>query len=111
VSAVHAGDQAVLMFRGCVGLVFLAHGCNHVFGGGKIAGTGRWFTRLGTRPGIVHAWLASLTELGTGVLLLARLATPLAAAGVIGTMLVAWVTNHAATASSSSGPARATSTS
>jgi putative oxidoreductase len=46
------------------------------------------------RPGIVHAWTASLTELGAGVLLIVGLATPLAGAGVIGVMLVAWITNH-----------------
>jgi putative oxidoreductase len=46
------------------------------------------------RPGIVHAWFASLTELGAGVMLLLGFATPLACAGVIGTMVVAWITNH-----------------
>jgi putative oxidoreductase len=76
--------------------VFLAHGYNHIFGGGKIGVTGRWFERLGMRPGIMHAWTASLTELGAGALLVLGLATPLAAAGVIGTMVVAWITNHRA---------------
>jgi len=89
-----AADLTVLIFRVGVGFVFLAHGWNHIFGGGKIAGTGRWFEALGMRPGIVHAWLASLTELGSGTLLMAGLLTPLACAGVIGTMAVAWVTNH-----------------
>ena len=89
-----AADLALLAFRVAVGIVFLAHGYNHIFGGGKIAGTGRWFESLGMRPGWLHAWLASLTELGCGVLLLAGLLTPLACAGVIGVMLVAWITNH-----------------
>ncbi|HJQ47209.1 MAG TPA: DoxX family protein [Amycolatopsis sp.] len=89
-----AADLALLVFRVSVGIVFLAHGYNHVFRGGKIAGTARWFESLGMRPGILHAWTASLTELGAGLLLLLGLATPLAAAGVIGTMLVAWITNH-----------------
>jgi putative oxidoreductase len=44
-------------------VVFLAHGYNHVFGGGKITGTGRWFESLGMRPGWLHAWTASVTEL------------------------------------------------
>ena len=70
------------------------HGYNHFFGGGKIAGTGRWFESLGMRPGIVHAWVASLAELGAGVLLIFGLLTPIACAGVIGTMVVAWITNH-----------------
>lgn len=90
----YAFDLALLAFRVGVGAVFVAHGYNHIFGGGKIAGTGRWFDALGMKPGLMHAWTASLTEVGSGVLLILGLATPLAAAGVIGTMLVAWITNH-----------------
>jgi putative oxidoreductase len=93
-SASHAADVSLLLFRVVVGIVFLAHGYNHIFRGGKIAGTAGWFASLGMRPGIVHAWLASLTELGAGTLLVLGLATPLACAGVVGTMLVAWITNH-----------------
>lgn len=93
-SAATAADVSLLVFRAALGVVFLAHGYNHVFGGGKIAGTARWFESLGMRPGVLHAWTASLTELGAGALLLLGLATPLACAGVMGTMVVAWVTNH-----------------
>lgn len=89
-----AVDVALLVLRFTVGVVFIAHGYNHIFGGGRIPGTARWFESLGMRPGILHAWTASATELGAGVLLILGLATPLAAAGVIGTMVVAWVTNH-----------------
>jgi putative oxidoreductase len=84
----------LMAFRCVVGIVFVAHGYNHVFGGGKIAGTASWFAGLGMRPGWLHAWTASLTELGAGALLVLGLLTPLAAAGVIGTMVVALVTNH-----------------
>ncbi len=42
----------------------------------------------------MHAWTASLTEIGAGALLVAGLLTPVAAAGVVGVMLVAWITNH-----------------
>jgi putative oxidoreductase len=90
----HASDLALLVLRVVTGGIFLAHGLNHVFGGGKIAGTGRWFESLGMRPGWLHAWTASLTEIGAGSLLLAGLLTPFAAAGVVGVMLVAWITNH-----------------
>jgi putative oxidoreductase len=89
-----AFDIATLLFRVALGVVFVAHGYNHIFGGGRIAGTARWFDGLGMRPGIVHAWMASLTELGSGALLFLGLATPVACAGVAGTMIVAWVTNH-----------------
>lgn len=91
----HSVDLALLVLRVGVGVVFLAHGINHVFGGGKIAGTGRWFESLGMRPGWLHAWTASLTEVGAGALLLLGLLTPVAGAGVVGVMLVAWITNHA----------------
>jgi putative oxidoreductase len=94
VSATTAADVSLLLFRACVGIVFVAHGWNHIFGGGKIAGTARWFQSLGMRPGLLHAWTASITELAAGALLLLGLATPIACAGVIGTMVVAWITNH-----------------
>jgi putative oxidoreductase len=90
-SAINLG---LLLLRLVVGVVFIAHGWNHIFGGGKIAGTARWFDSLGMRPGIMHAWTASLTELGAGTLLVLGLLTPLAGAGVVGVMLVAWITNH-----------------
>lgn len=89
-----AVDLGLLVLRVTVGVVFLAHGFNHIFGGGKIAGTGRWFDSLGMHPGRLHAWVASVTEVGSGALLLTGLLTPLAGAGVLGVMLVAWITNH-----------------
>lgn len=89
-----AVDLALLVLRLVVGGVMLAHGINHIFGGGKIAGTGRWFESLGMRPGWLHAWTASLTEIGAGALLVLGLLTSVACAGVIGVMLVAWITNH-----------------
>jgi putative oxidoreductase len=86
---------ALLVLRVGVGAVMLAHGWNHVWGGGGIAGTTRWFAGLGMRPARLHAWSASLTELGAGALLVVGLLTPLAGAAVVGVMLVAWITNHA----------------
>lgn len=87
-------NLALLLFRVAVGIVMLAHGINHIFRGGKIKGTAGWFESLGMRPGIVHAWTASLVEVGAGALLILGLGMPLAGAGVVGTMLVAWITNH-----------------
>jgi putative oxidoreductase len=87
-------DLSLLVFRLAVGAVMVAHGYNHIWGGGKIAGTGRWFESLGMKPGWLHAWTASLTELGAGALLLFGLFTPLAGGAVVGVMLVAWITNH-----------------
>jgi putative oxidoreductase len=94
VSDVDSINLALLVFRVAVGAVMLAHGLNHIYGGGKIAGTARWFESLGMRPGMVHAWLASLTEVAGGIALILGLLTPLGGAAVIGVMLVAWMTNH-----------------
>jgi putative oxidoreductase len=90
----HPVDIAALLLRAVLGATMLAHGFNHAFGGGKIAGTTRWFASIGMRPAWVHAYVATVTEIGSGVLLLLGLLTPLAAAGVLGTMLVALVTAH-----------------
>ena len=73
-------NLGLLLLRLAVGGTMMAHGYNHVFRGGKIAGTGRWFDSLGMKPGKLHAWLASATELAAG-----------ACAGV---MLVALIVNH-----------------
>ncbi|MGZ4677948.1 MAG: DoxX family protein [Acidimicrobiia bacterium] len=91
IDGVYAG---LFILRVAVGIVMLAHGYNHIWGGGKIEGTARWFESLGMKPGIVHAWTASLTELGAGTMLILGFLQPLAAAGVIGVMLVALITNH-----------------
>lgn len=90
----NAMSLGLLLIRVVLGVVMLAHGYNHIFGGGKIAGTARWFESLGMRPGWLHAWTASLVELGSGAMLVLGLLIPLAAAGVVGTMLVALITNH-----------------
>jgi putative oxidoreductase len=89
-----AVDIASLILRLSIGVTIFAHGWNHVFRGGKLPGTARWFESIGIRPGRVHALLGSVTELGAGVLLLAGLLTPLAAAAVVGTMVVALIANH-----------------
>jgi len=89
-----AVDLVLMVFRLTIAVVLLAHGWNHIFGGGRIAGTARWFESLGMRPGIVHAWAASATELGAGVLVGLGLLTPLGAAAVVGVMIVALVTAH-----------------
>ena len=85
---------AALVLRLALGGTIMAHGWNHAFGGGKLPGTARWFESIGIRPGRMHALAATVTELGAGALLVLGLLTPLAAAGVVATMLVALVANH-----------------
>jgi putative oxidoreductase len=87
-------DIASLLVRIVMGITMLAHGYNHAFGGGKLPGTARWFESIGIRPGRVHALFATVTELGVAPLLFLGLLTPLAAAGVLGVMVVALIANH-----------------
>jgi putative oxidoreductase len=87
-------NLGLLVLRVSIGATMVAHGINHVWRGGKIAGTGRWFESLGMKPGVVHAWLASATELVAGSMLIVGLLTPLAAGALLGVLLVAWITNH-----------------
>ena len=84
-----------LLVRVIVGLTFAAHGYKHFFLGGKVAGTARWFDSLGMKPnGMIHAILASATELACGILMIFGFLTPFAAAGYVGVLLVAGWTNH-----------------
>jgi len=85
---------ALLLVRVVIGVTMMAHGYNHWRGGGKIAGTGRWFSGLGLRYGVLQAWMSVVTELGAGLLLVAGLFTPLACAAVISVMLVAGLLAH-----------------
>jgi len=87
-------DLALLLFRSAVGAVMLAHGINHIIGGGRIPGVAGWFGSLGMRQPMVQAWLASLTEVAAGACLVLGLLTPFGGAGVVGTMTVAWIINH-----------------
>jgi putative oxidoreductase len=89
-----AADTALLLVRATVGVTMMVHGYNHWHGGGKIAGTARWFSGLGLRCGTLQAWMSVVTELGAGLLLLAGLATPLACAAVISVMLIAGLLAH-----------------
>lgn len=87
-------DLCLLLLRVTLGGVMLAHGINHIIGGGRISGTAGWFASLGMRSGTLHAWLASTTEIACGGLLVLGLFTSLAAAGALGVMVVAWLINH-----------------
>jgi len=84
----------LLLVRLAIGGTMIAHGVNHWIGGGKIAGTARWFAGLGLRQPVLQAWMSVVTEIGAGVLLVLGLLTSLAAAAVISVMLVAALLAH-----------------
>ena len=79
-------STALLIFRVIFGFVFALHGWGKVRGG--IGGTAGWFDSMGMKPGMLHAWAAAITEMGTGVMIMLGLLTPFAAAGMVGVMVV-----------------------
>ena len=87
-------DIAAVILRLALGWTMFAHGYNHVWGGGKLPGTARWFGSIGFRHSQFQALMASVTELVVGPMLVLGLLTPLACAGVLGVMLVALIANH-----------------
>ncbi len=90
-----AVNTALLMLRVVTGLWMFAHGWNHFFGGGKIDGTAGWFGSLGMKAPKLNAWMASLGEIGGGLLLIAGLITPAGSAITIAVLLGAVFTVHA----------------
>ena len=89
--------EGLFIIRAVLGALLFAHGCQKLFGwwgGHGLEGTGGFFHQLGHRPGRQMAALAGASEAGGGALLFLGLLTPLGAAAVIGTMIVAAVSVH-----------------
>ncbi|KEQ24277.1 DoxX family protein [Paenibacillus tyrfis] len=87
----------LLLVRLVVGLLFIGHGAQKLFGwfgGYGPKGTGGWMDSVGIKPGVVMAVLAGLMELLGGVLFAAGLLTPLAAVLIAATMVGAIVKVH-----------------
>src|SRR5215207_4551365 len=91
-------ELGLLVLRIVVGLLFMGHGAQKLFGlfgGHGLQGTAGFFEQgLNLRPGKVHATGAGAAEFFGGLLLVLGLFTPLAAAMLIGTMVVAVITVH-----------------
>jgi putative oxidoreductase len=85
---------ALLLMRVVIGITMMKHGYNHWRGGGRIAGTARWFSGLGLEHGVLQAWMSVVTELSAGFLLIVGLLTPLACAAVIPVMVIAGLLAH-----------------
>jgi putative oxidoreductase len=90
-------DVVLLIVRVVVGGLFVGHGTQKLFGwfgGHGVDGTAGFMESLGYKPGRPAAVGAGVTESLGGVLLILGLATPLAAAMVVGTMVNAVVSAH-----------------
>jgi putative oxidoreductase len=92
-------DLALLILRVVVGLLFVGHGAQKLFGvwgGHGLAGTAGFFESIGLRPGRIHAPAAGAAELVGGALLALGLFTPIGSALIIAVMVAAALTVHLA---------------
>lgn len=91
-------DLALLVLRLVVGLLFVGHGAQKlfgVFGGGGLESTAGMFDNIGLQPGWLHARAAGTAEFLGGALIALGLFTPFAAAALIAVMTAAVITVHA----------------
>jgi putative oxidoreductase len=85
-------DLGRLLLRGVIGGLFIGHGTQKLFGwfgGPGRDGTEQMMGKLEMHPPRAHAVVSGATEATGGALLAAGLATPLAAAELIGVMFTA----------------------
>lgn len=88
----------ILLIRLAVGLTFMGHGAQKLFGwfgGYGLKGTGGWLESIGLKPGVTMALIAGLAEFVGGLLFAFGLFTPFAALLIAATMFVAIVKVHA----------------
>jgi putative oxidoreductase len=90
-------DLGLLILRVVLGLVFVGHGSQKLFGwfgGSGLKGTSGWIGMMGFRPAWFWGLMAALAEFGGGTLLLLGLFSPLGSLGIIAAMLVAIIKVH-----------------
>ena len=90
-------NVGLLILRSVVGLLFAGHGAQKLFGwfGGQgMTGHTGIMERLGMSPAPIWAWINALAEFLGGLGLLFGLLTPLAAVGLLGSMIVAIAKVH-----------------
>jgi putative oxidoreductase len=86
-----------LALRFPIGIIFMAHGAQKLFGwfgGYGLEGTGQWMASIGLGPGVVMAFLAGSAEFFGGLFILLGLLTRPAAVALSFTMLVAIFSVH-----------------
>ncbi|EKO3655818.1 DoxX family protein [Vibrio metschnikovii] len=88
---------STLALRIPIGIVFMAHGAQKLFGwfgGYGLEGTGQWMASIGLGPGMLMAFLAGSGEFFGGLAILLGILTRPAAAVLSVTMLVAIFAVH-----------------
>lgn len=86
-----------LALRIPVGIIFIAHGAQKLFGsfgGYGLEGTGQWMESIGLAPGFLMALFAGSAEFFGGLFLLLGVLTRPAAIALAGTMVVAIISVH-----------------
>ncbi|MBU2896770.1 DoxX family protein [Vibrio hepatarius] len=95
-SVTNSGFETLIL-RIPVGIIFMAHGAQKIFGwfgGYGLAGTGQWMDSIGLGPGLLMAFLAGSAEFLGGLFILLGLLTRPAAVMTAFTMVVAIFTVH-----------------
>ncbi|WP_148932366.1 DoxX family protein [Paenibacillus methanolicus] len=90
-------DLGLLLIRLVIGILFVGHGAQKLFGwfgGYGIKGTGGWLDSIGVKPGVLMAVAVGLAELVGGLLVASGLWLPLGSAILIATMIGAIATVH-----------------
>ncbi len=85
-------DVGLLILRILIGLVFIAHGGQKLFGwwsGPGLKGFTGWMAAMGLKPASIWGLMGALSEFGGGVLLGLGLLSPVGALAIIGAMLMA----------------------
>ncbi|EWH09334.1 hypothetical protein DS2_13079 [Catenovulum agarivorans DS-2] len=88
---------STLALRVPVGIIFIAHGAQKLFGwfgGYGLDGTGGWMESIGLAPGFLMALLAGSAEFFGGLFILLGLLTRPAAAALAFTMVIAIFSVH-----------------
>ncbi|MCP8967923.1 DoxX family protein [Ectobacillus ponti] len=88
----------LLLIRLVVGITFMGHGAQKLFGwfgGYGLKGTGGWLDSIGVKPGVAMAFIAGAAELVGGFLFAAGILTWVGSILLAATMLVAIAKVHA----------------
>jgi putative oxidoreductase len=85
-------DLGLLLIRLFVGITFMGHGAQKLFGwfgGYGLKGTGGWMESIGLKPGVFMAFMAGAAEILGGFFFAAGVLTWVGAVFIVGSMLIA----------------------